>query len=71
MAKLNGTDVDLDDELAVGIRDNLLRKGHIVKRDDEYFWTMKNFKDLERSLIRLKRSCYNPFWKFYYSFFKW
>ncbi|MCD4771455.1 hypothetical protein K8R30_03500 [archaeon] len=71
MAKLHGTDVNLDDPLAQGLRNSLIEKKHIIKKDDEYFWTMKSMKDLEKAIRRLNRSLNNPLWKFYYSFFKW
>jgi len=62
MANLNGTDVNLDDELMVSLRDHLIKKGHLVKRDGEYFYTIKHFQDLDKAFRRLQRSFNNPFW---------
>ena len=69
MIKINGKEFDIEDDY--GLISKLVKKGHLVKKDDEYFWTKKSMKDLEKSLIRLKRSLNNPLWKFYYSFFDW
>jgi len=71
MAKLHGTDVDLDNELMVGLRDCLLGRREIIKRNGEYFYTIKHIQHLDRSFRRLRRCDNNSFWKFYYSFFNW
>ena len=71
MVKLHGTSIDLDDNSVQDLRDDLINKKQIIKKDDEYFWTIKSRNDLIKAIARLNRSCNNSFWKFYYSFFKW
>ena len=69
MVKLNGEELSCKEDEPPII--DLIKMGHLVKKNGEYFQTIKSMIDLNKAMTRLRRSINNPLWKFYYSFFKW